>query len=85
MIFADVNRSAKKNILKIVAIILLIKRMKLKRIERRLATNSMLRGHEYVNEIIHGNPAYSIEMLRMQKQVFLSLCTYFRNKDWLQM
>ena len=71
-------------LLKVVLILLILKRKQLRRIGRRLDTNSMLRGYEYVNEILDGNPAHSIEILRMRKEVFMNLCTHLRNKGWLQ-
>ena len=73
-----------KKVLKVIAIILIKKKMNKRGVGRRPDTDSILSGHEYVNEIMQGNPAHSQEMLRMSKEAFSNLCEYFRGKGWLQ-
>ena len=43
-----------------------------------------LKGFAYVQEILNGNPAHCLEILRMNKQAFLRICEHFKNKIWLK-
>jgi hypothetical protein len=46
--------------------------------------NSVLTGHDYVLEIMNGNPSRCYDQLRMDKSVFLSLCNVLREKELLK-
>ncbi|XP_050238396.1 uncharacterized protein LOC126687883 [Mercurialis annua] len=70
--------------LKIIATLLIYKKIKRRHIGRRPDTNSSLSGSGYVQEILDGNPAHSLEMLRMKKEAFLALCQHFKAKGWLK-
>ena len=37
-----------------------------------------------MQEILNGNPAHCLEILRMNKQAFLCFCEHFKNKTWLK-
>lgn len=70
MLSTDVNWVVKKTF-KIVLIILVTKRLKEKKhIRRRLDTNLILSGFEYVNIIIWENLAHSIKMLCIERECF---------------
>ena len=73
-----------RKILKITAVILVKKIIRKKRLGRRPDTDSALKGFAYVQEILNGNPAHCLEILRMNKQAFLRICEHFKNKTWLK-
>ncbi|KAF7143993.1 hypothetical protein RHSIM_Rhsim05G0142800 [Rhododendron simsii] len=73
-----------KSALKIIALILIIKILRKKRIGRRPDTDSMLTGPRYMKELVTGNPAHCQEMLRMKIEAFISMCHHFRIRGWLQ-
>lgn len=79
----------KKKILKRhkLVVILMMKMLKKRRKRRRPRmpdTNSALTGSAYVDEILEGNPAHSVDMLHMEKQAFIRLCELFRTRGWLE-
>ena len=41
-------------------------------------------GFAYVQEILNGNPAHCLEILRMNKQAFLRICEHLKKKTWLK-
>ena len=73
-----------RKILKITAVILVKKIIRKKRLGKRPYTDSALKGFAYVQEILNGNPAHCLEILRMNKQAFLRICEHFKNKTWLK-
>ena len=73
-----------RKILKIIAVILVKKIIRKKRLGRRPDTDSALKGFAYVQEILNGNLAHFLEILRMNKQAFLRICEHFKNKTWLK-
>ena len=73
-----------RKILKITAVLLVKKIIRKKRLGRRPDTDSALKGFAYVQEILNGNPAHCLEILRMNKQAFLRICEHFKNKTWLK-
>ena len=62
-----------RKILKIIAVILVKKIIRKKQLEKRSDTDSALKGFAYVQEILNGNPAHCLEILRMNKQAFLRI------------
>ena len=73
-----------RKILKITAVVLIKKIIRKKQLGRRPDTDSALKGFAYVQEILNGNPAHCLEILRMNKQAFLRICEHFKNKTWLK-
>ena len=73
-----------RKILKITAVILVKKIIRKKRLGRRPDTDSALKGFAYVQEILNGNRAHCLEILRMNKQAFLRICEHFKNKTCLK-
>ena len=73
-----------RKILKITVVILVKKIIRKKRLGRRPDTDSALKEFAYVQEILNGNPAHCLEILRMNKQAFLRICEHFKNKTWLK-
>ena len=73
-----------RKILKITAVILVKKIIRKMRLGRRPYTDSALKDFAYVQEILNGNPAHCLEILRMNKQAFLRICEHLKNKTWLK-
>lgn len=77
-------RADRRSALKKLALLLLYKKLKHRRSDRRQDIDSALSGGQYLNEIIEGNPTHCGEILRMDKKAFSALCANFRNKGWLK-
>ncbi|KAI3721982.1 hypothetical protein L2E82_33003 [Cichorium intybus] len=73
---------------KLLAVILLswywLTRQRNRRIERIRDNNSILTGHAYTQELLHGSSTQCLEMMRLSREAFVLLCNHFTQRNLLQ-
>ncbi|GJS84421.1 hypothetical protein Tco_0750962, partial [Tanacetum coccineum] len=52
--------------------------------KRKRDNNSAMSGRQFTLELLQGNDRQCVELLRMSRDSFISLCTHFRVKEWLK-
>lgn len=61
-----------------------LKRIRSTNIPRIRDNTSILSGHAYTLELLHGSSMQCQELMRLSRVAYMHLCNHFRQKQWVQ-